>query len=292
MKTRILFLVWFLILILTLPAAAQVSATVSVSSHFRDFVGENAIDGKETTYWGSDPEQTLPQWIQLDFTQPAAFNRIELKFYRDLANFTYAVRDFRIEYWTGNDWTTLIGVVDNDQITPVFTFDPITTSALRVVFTKGMGSHNFVRLAELVVSQHTEKVNLALGATVQASSVYQHFQPPLAVDGDNTSQASRWLSQPSYPQWITLDFGRVCEVNEVHLYFFRNEAGYVYANTDYLIEYLDDNGQWQTAQVVIGNRLQDPKHEVGPLKTQQLRVTFQAGVTGADMVRLYEIEVY
>ena len=49
------------------------------------------------------------------------------------------------------------------------------------------------------------KVNLALGAAATASSVYLHFTPDRAVDGDKEDQNSRWLSEPGYPSglvWI------------------------------------------------------------------------------------------
>ncbi len=135
------------------------------------------------------------------------------------------------------------------------------------------------------------KVNLALGAAATASSVYLHFTPDRAVDGDKEDQNSRWLSEPGYPQWISVDLGQRETIHMVALYFFVNEHGFVYYNTEYEIQYSEE-GTWKTILHVEDNQLQAPVHSFPPVVAQQIRILFHKGIPQADLVRLYELEIY
>ncbi len=79
--------------------------------------------------------------------------------------------------------------------------------------------------------------NLALHRPVQASSVEKEdTQPQFAVDGD---MGTRWSSQFSDPQWISVDLGQVMKVNCVKLAW---EAAF---GSAYCIEVSTDGQQWR-----------------------------------------------
>ena len=82
--------------------------------------------------------------------------------------------------------------------------------------------------------------NLALGCHATASSfindVRGYFPPKFAVDG---SWVSRWSSQFSDPQWLSVDLGRTHRFSRVVLYW---EAAY---GKSYRIQISDDGKIWQ-----------------------------------------------
>jgi hypothetical protein len=87
--------------------------------------------------------------------------------------------------------------------------------------------------------------DLALRHPALASSIERAgFEASKAFDGDSTT---RWSSQFSDPQWISVDLGSTYNINEVKLNW-ENAAG-----KDYLIQVSDDGINWTTIQAVTGN---------------------------------------
>jgi F5/8 type C domain-containing protein len=84
--------------------------------------------------------------------------------------------------------------------------------------------------------------NLALNKPVAVSST---FGPPFAganaVDGD---PSTRWSSEFSDPQWISVDLLQPYAISEVVL---RWETAY---GADYLVEVSDDAATWRTIRTV------------------------------------------
>lgn len=83
----------------------------------------------------------------------------------------------------------------------------------------------------------TFKTNLAYNkpATALTERVDKGRYAPLATDGDNTT---RWESEFSDPQWITVDLGAVTTFNEVGINW---EAAYA---TAYQVQISNDNQTW------------------------------------------------
>jgi len=94
------------------------------------FSAENVVSGQTrphagTNLWRSDPQQRLPQWLQLSWPDRELISMVELTFpghllrrydayapfYRD----PQCVRDYEVEYESGDGWNTLISVRGNYQ---------------------------------------------------------------------------------------------------------------------------------------------------------------------------------
>ena len=87
---------------------------------------ENVIDGisrivgKESHLWASDPQQALPQWIELDFGKAVELNSVRLTFDTDLNTkfpdkpvVTRCVKDYRVEAFDGTVWKEVAAAKDN-----------------------------------------------------------------------------------------------------------------------------------------------------------------------------------
>lgn len=98
--------------------------------------------GKKTNLWMSDPNQPMPQWIELDFGKPQTFNRVYLTFdtnvnlrHRDLSGVKFvpeSARDYRLEVAQESGWQVLADVKENYQRRRMHQFKPVTTSKLRL----------------------------------------------------------------------------------------------------------------------------------------------------------------
>jgi hypothetical protein len=82
--------------------------------------GVSRIVGKESHMWASDPHQSLPQWIELDFGKAVEVNSVRLTFDTDLNTrfpdkpvVTRCVKDYRVEAFDGNVWKEVASVKDN-----------------------------------------------------------------------------------------------------------------------------------------------------------------------------------
>jgi len=82
--------------------------------------GVSRIVGKESHLWASDPKQTFPQWIELDFGKAVEMNSVRLTFDTDLnTNFPVkpvvpqCVKDYRVEAFDGQAWKEVVSMKDN-----------------------------------------------------------------------------------------------------------------------------------------------------------------------------------
>ncbi|PKL83194.1 MAG: glycosyl hydrolase [Ignavibacteriae bacterium HGW-Ignavibacteriae-3] len=125
-------------------------------------------------------------------------------------------------------------------------------------------------------------VNLAKNKTVSVSSAEgAGYEGIKAVDG---SYGTRWSSQFSDPQWITIDFGTPVQFNEVRL-MWENAYG-----KEYLIQVSNDNVNWTTVITQTNGTGGYEKYEVSG-NSRYLRVYGTKRGT-AYGYSLYEIEVF
>jgi hypothetical protein len=90
----------------------------------------NVISGQtrpfETTnLWRSDPNEPMPQWLELAWDTPQAISRVQLTFAGHLLreyhstpprfNDPQCVRDYKIEAFLHDDWTSLVEIAGNYQ---------------------------------------------------------------------------------------------------------------------------------------------------------------------------------
>lgn len=118
---------------------------------------------ERTNLWISDPGQTLPQWVRLDFDETKTLSSVRLTFDSDLDTNIYlpkpwgvfgnivmptCVKDYTVEYLNGGRWETLVQIRDNYQRHRVHAFDPVRADAVRVTVTATNGDPS-ARLYEI-----------------------------------------------------------------------------------------------------------------------------------------------
>lgn len=110
-----------------------------------DYRPENVIDGTARVVgptshlWVSDPQQALPQWVELDFRKPVELNTVHLTFDTDLNRLfpeepvaPECVRDYRLSYFTGKEWIELLAVKDNFLRHRIHRFPAVKAQKLRL----------------------------------------------------------------------------------------------------------------------------------------------------------------
>jgi hypothetical protein len=211
-----------------------------------------AFDGDLTgTRWSS--QFSDPQWIQVDLGQVATLSQIKL--YWEAA---YATA-FQLQASTdGTTWTTLQTVTGGAGGTQTYT---VTGSGrfVRMNGTARATGYGY-SLFEFQVYGSTDTTptcdtatNVALNKTAAASSTENAGTPASnAVDGSTTT---RWSSQFSDPQWLSVDLGSVQPICQVQIDW---EAAFGKA---FQIQVSNDNANWTTLQSIAngtgGNQVID-----------------------------------
>jgi hypothetical protein len=107
-----------------------------------------------TNVWISDPGAPLPQALSLAWPGPITISSVELTFDSQLSGwiwegvFPLIARDYRVEACVNGVWQTVAGVAGNYQRRRVHTFEPVTTSEIRVTVDATNGG-NTARLYEI-----------------------------------------------------------------------------------------------------------------------------------------------
>ena len=103
------------------------------------FAAANVIDGYARAVrgvphsWRPMPEQPMPQWVQLDFGKPVAFNCVHVSFQaKEMRG-----EDFQLQVPEGADWRTVATVTGNEDRRRVMVFDRVTATKLRLVVARG-----------------------------------------------------------------------------------------------------------------------------------------------------------
>jgi hypothetical protein len=119
-----------------------------------DFSASNVINGKtrfwwtdsSVNLWSSDPDQPLPQWVQLAWEQPQTISEVRLIFDTNLDRRRYEnpvvperISDYEIEAWIDGAWKILVSETGNIQRQRIHRIAPVETDKLRVVASKTGG---------------------------------------------------------------------------------------------------------------------------------------------------------
>jgi hypothetical protein len=109
--------------------------------HLAHFVNNGAIRLTDASMnmWASDPEESLPQWIELTWDQPVTLNTIRLTFdtdlnyrWHDVQRVPQCVRDYEVIVHVDGRWRVVAAEDGNFQRHRVHRFSSVTTSRLRV----------------------------------------------------------------------------------------------------------------------------------------------------------------
>jgi NPCBM-associated, NEW3 domain of alpha-galactosidase len=102
---------------------------------------QSSDDNDLTPYWGTWPE-TGTQWIELDWSQPVTTHGSSVYFADDGGGLRLPA-SWTVQYWNGSafaDVTSPSGYPAADNTFNAVTFDPVTTTKLRVSLVSGQGS--------------------------------------------------------------------------------------------------------------------------------------------------------
>ncbi len=128
--------------------------SVGIPVYVRGCGAESAVDGRivpeegHAGQWRSDPDQPLPQWIEVDFGRPVDLNVVHLIWdtnifgrfpSADLAGAATA-REYRLLAATDTGWTELARERDNWRRFRRHTFPTVTTRCLRVDVRSTLGA--------------------------------------------------------------------------------------------------------------------------------------------------------
>lgn len=100
--------------------------------------------------WVSDPAQSLPQWLALDFNAPAQINSVSIVFDTDMSNpgtcwtikhpnVSQCVKDYTVEVFDGNAWIKVADVTRNFMRKRNHSFEAITAEKLRITVKETCG---------------------------------------------------------------------------------------------------------------------------------------------------------
>ena len=122
------------------------------------YSAKNIVSGKtrphdETHLWRSDPQQALPQWVELRWEEPHTIREVQLTFPGHLLREYHAyapyyrdpqcARDYEVQVDIFEAWSTVVNVAGNYQRMCRHTLEvPATTSRLRVVIAATNGDRS------------------------------------------------------------------------------------------------------------------------------------------------------
>ncbi|NQU42815.1 FAD-dependent oxidoreductase [bacterium] len=104
--------------------------------------GYGRIESPLDYAWVSDPNQPMPQWVQLDFESPVDINTVYLTFDTDMNNPPHVfpqidfvpkcVRDYTLACFDGHKWITVAQIRENFMRRRIHRFTAITAARLRL----------------------------------------------------------------------------------------------------------------------------------------------------------------
>ncbi|HZC72125.1 MAG TPA: discoidin domain-containing protein, partial [Jatrophihabitans sp.] len=134
--------------------------------------------------------------------------------------------------------------------------------------------------------------DLALRASVTASSTYPGYAAEHVADGRTTTQLGgdhSWANaeNSTLPQWLELHLAAPQAIGRVDLY---TTSGYELQN--YRIQTWDGSG-WQDVAAVAGNTFAYRAHTFGQVQCARLRVLCERGpARQPEYVRINEVGIY
>lgn len=237
-----------------------------------DGKGDNTTtDGLNSRWQSGDDDTFTEQWLEVDLGNAAKVSDVTVKFFAKMyGSFVIETSDSngesakwkevgKLDIPSSNDAniTRKVDLKKNGQPTEVSRY-------LRLRFTSAndMAAKKSIGIYECEVHGELDKPdgqaivtgNIAKGKKVTASGVEaeaQQFKPELAVDGDKTTDTSRWsapkmkegttANQNQTMQWLEINLGNeVTDITSIDLYFFKKVF-----STDFVIKTKENkNDAW------------------------------------------------
>ncbi len=144
----------------------------------------------------------------------------------------------------------------------------------------GIATASYMRLGD---------INIALDKPVTASSTRGDYIAEMAVDGNISSDASRWLtgSGASYPHWIEIDLQGTYEISFIKA--FSGYKGYNRPLNNFKFQYWNGSA-WGDLLNIKNNSNSEFYAGFEPTLTNKVRL--EVTKADEDVVKLFEIEVF
>ncbi len=124
------------------------TATISLSPENVNDGYNRAVNGVPHA-WGPDPDEPLPQWIELRFVKPERFNVVHVTF----QTLPLSSPSYSVDVFDGNAWRSVGTVKDNRRRRLVHTFEAVTSDRIRLVLKGPAGDdpHHSPQVCEIRV---------------------------------------------------------------------------------------------------------------------------------------------
>ncbi|ADQ45030.1 coagulation factor 5/8 type domain protein [Caldicellulosiruptor kronotskyensis 2002] len=241
---------------------------------------KSAVDGNVNTRWGSDWSD--PQWISVDLGSVYSVSKVVLRWE------TAYGKSYKIQVSTdGMNWTDVYSTTAGDGGVDEIVFSPVNARYVRMYGTErgtgwGYSLWEFEVYGGAAVQDTTSGGNLALNKAVTASSTQAGLDVKSAVDGNVNT---RWGSDWSDPQWISVDLGSVYSVSKVVL---RWETAY---GKSYKIQVSTDGMNWTDVYSTTAGDGGVDEIVFSPVNARYVRMYGTERGTGWGY-SLWEFEVY
>ena len=185
----------------------------------------------------------------------------------------------------GKSFTAFDMYVPDASMTSVINLYGTKTRYIRLDIARG----SYVSIFEFAAYEATEadveagkdrveRVNVAQGKPVTATTHEASYVKENAVDGDTTT---RWGSLPSGQAWLQVDLEQVYRLNGLELFL---ESAWV----PYRIEYSTDGKSYQTLYEGAKDELRVVLDDLGEIEARYIRLSRD----GENWFSIYEIAVY
>lgn len=248
-----------------------VSASSSESAHPANY----AVDGNPNTRWSS--EYSDDQWLTVDLGQYHRIDGVKLTWENARA------RDYVIEASNdGQTWSLVKTVLHNTENVNINTGLEGYGRYVRIKGLKRASWWGYSIYEMEVYGEVVARRNLALKRNVQWSSQQDAHRAGWATDGNPNT---RWSSEYSDDQWLSVDLGAKYLVDEVRIEWEVARA------LNYDLEVSLDGLNWTQARAVRGN--QDTTNVLGDIQ-REARYVRMKGINRATIwgYSIYELEVY
>ncbi|GIF54164.1 discoidin domain-containing protein [Asanoa iriomotensis] len=230
------------------PLISQGKTATASSTENAGTPASAAVDGNAGTRWSSAFAD--PQWLQVDLGATAAIDQVELVWEAAAASaFQIQVAAAATGPWTTiYSTTTATGGTQTLAVTGSGRYVRMYGTARTTGWGYSLWEFRiFGTIGGVPPTDPPPAGGTPISAfkTVNASSYEGGNAPAAAVDGRTTT---RWSSQFSDPQWISVDFGGTASVNQVVLNW---ESAYASA---YRLETSNDGNAWTTVYSTAAGR--------------------------------------
>lgn len=120
------------------PLFEGATVTASSTDYANDYRPIKAITSQhgDWTGWTSGLDggtsYANPQWLEVQFKQPTAFNHVEI-----YSTKAFQMKDFDVQYWDGEHWVSLYSVKGNESEAVKALIPEVVTEKIRVICYKG-----------------------------------------------------------------------------------------------------------------------------------------------------------